>query len=130
MQLKKQRSRLDILQRGVDSAQRVYDLAMQKLAESAMESNSNATNVAVLKAAPEPTRHSKPKLLINLILALFLGGLLGIGFALMLELQDRRIRSTADLEQLLKLPVLADLTGEYSAKAIKSSSTSRPVAAA
>lgn len=110
MQLKKQRSRLDILQRGVDSAQRVYDLAMQKLAESAMESNSNATNVAVLKAAPEPTRHSKPKLLINLILALFLGGLLGIGFALMLELQDRRIRSAADLEQLLKLPVLADLS--------------------
>ena len=110
LQIKEQRARLDILQRGVDSAQRVYDLAMQKLAESAMESNSNATNVAVLKAAPEPTKHSKPKLLINVILALFLGGLLGIGFALLQELQDRRIRSAADLEQLLKLPVLADLS--------------------
>lgn len=110
LQLKEQRARLDILQRGVDNAQRIYDLAMQKLAESAMESNSDATNVAVLKAAPEPTRHSKPKLLVNLILALFLGGLLGTGFALLLELQDRRIRSAADLEQLLKLPVLADLS--------------------
>lgn len=110
LQLKEQRARLDILQRGVDNAQRIYDLAMQKLAESAMESNSDATNVAVLKAAPEPTNHSKPKLLVNLILALFLGGLLGTGFALLLELQDRRIRSAADLEQLLKLPVLADLS--------------------
>lgn len=110
LQLKEQRARLDILQRGVDNAQRIYDLAMQKLAESAMESNSDATNVAVLKAAPEPTKHSKPKLLVNLILALFLGGLLGTGFALLLELQDRRIRSAADLEQLLKLPVLADLS--------------------
>ena len=110
LQLKEQRARLDILQRGVDNAQRIYDLAMQKLAESAMESNSDATNVAVLKAAPEPTKHSSPKLLINLILALFLGGLLGTGFALLLELQDRRIRSAADLEQLLKLPVLADLS--------------------
>jgi chain length determinant protein EpsF len=110
LQLKEQRSRLDILQRDVDNAQHIYDIAMQKLAESAMESKSNATNVAVLKAAPEPTKHSKPKLLVNLILALFLGGLLGTGFALLLELQDRRIRSAADLEQLLKLPVLADLS--------------------
>ena len=110
LQLTEQRAHLDILQRGVDNAQRIYDLAMQKLAESAMESSSNATNIAVLKAAPEPTRHSKPRLLLNLILAMFLGGLLGVGVALLLELQDRRIRAAADLEQLLKLPVLADLS--------------------
>ena len=52
LELKAQRSQMDILQRGVDSAQRIYDIAQQKLAESAMESNSNVTNVAVLKAAP------------------------------------------------------------------------------
>lgn len=110
LQLTEQRAHLDILQRGVDNAQRIYDLAMQKLAESAMESSSNATNIAVLKAAPEPTKHSKPRLLLNLILAMFLGGCLGVGFALLLELQDRRIRAAADLEQLLKLPVLVDLS--------------------
>ena len=95
-----------------------------------MESNSDATNVAVLKAAPEPTRHSKPKVLVNLILACFLGTLLGVGFALLLELQDRRIRSTADIEQLLQIPVLADLTGDYSAKAIQPTSGSRQASAA
>lgn len=116
--LKAQRAELDILQRGVDNAQRIYDLAMQKLAESAMESSSDATNVAVLKAAPEPIKHSKPKLLINLILASFLGSLLGVSFALLLELQDRRIRTAADIEQLLKVPMLADLSGENSSKAI------------
>ena len=116
--LKAQRAELDILQRGVDNAQRIYDLAMQKLAESAMESSSDATNVAVLKAAPEPIKHSKPKLLINLILACFLGSLLGVSFALLLELQDRRIRTAADIEQLLKVPMLADLSGENSSKAI------------
>ena len=116
--LKAQRAELDILQRGVDNAQRIYDLAMQKLAESAMESSSDATNVAVLKAAPEPIKHSKPKLLINLILASFLGSLVGVSFALLLELQDRRIRTAADIEQLLKVPMLADLSGENSSKAI------------
>lgn len=110
LELKSQRSRLDILQRDVDNAQQIYQVAMQKLSESSLESNSDLTNVSVLKAAPEPTNPSKPKLLVNLILALFLGGLLGTGFALLLELQDRRIRSAVDLEQLLKLPVLADLS--------------------
>jgi chain length determinant protein EpsF len=118
LELKLQRAQLDILQRGVDNAQKVFDLAMQKLAESAMESSSNATNVAVLKAAPEPIHHSKPKLLINLILACFLGTLLGVGFALWLELMDRRIRSAADIEQLLNVPMLGDLSGENSSKAI------------
>nr|WP_321238914.1 chain length determinant protein EpsF [uncultured Tolumonas sp.] len=110
LELKSQRSRLDLLQRDVDNAQQIYQVAMQKLSESSLESSSDLTNVSVLKSAPEPTKHSKPKLLVNLILALFLGGLLGTGFALLLELQDRRIRSAVDLEQLLKLPVLADFS--------------------
>lgn len=116
--LKAQRADLDILQRGVDSAQQIYDLAMQKLAQAAMESNSDVTNVAVLKAAPEPLKHSKPRVLVNMIIACFLGLLLGVAFALVLELLDRRIRSVADIEQLLQLPVLADLSDEYSSKAI------------
>ena len=37
--------------------------------------------------------------------------------ALSLEFKDDR--STADIEQLLQIPVLADLSGHYSAKAIK-----------
>lgn len=129
LELKAQRAELDILQRGVDNSQRIYDLAMQKLAESAMESSSNSTNVAVLKAAPEPIKHSKPKALLNLILACFLGSLLGVGFALLLELQDRRIRSAADIEQLLNLPMLGDLTGESSAQAIFKRRVSRKAAA-
>ena len=103
----------------MDNAQRIYDVAMQKLAESAMESNSDATNVAVLKAAPEPVKHSKPRRMLNLILACFLGGLLGISFVLILELMDRRIRTAFDIEQELKLPVLADLTGLNSRRGIK-----------
>jgi succinoglycan biosynthesis transport protein ExoP len=110
LELKSQRSRLDILQRDVDNAQQIYQIAMQKLSESSLESNSDLTNVSVLKAAPEPTSASKPKILINIILALFLGSVLGMTFGLMSELMDRRIRSFSDLEQLLKLPVLADLT--------------------
>ena len=47
-----------------------------------------------------------------------MGIFLGIGFALFLELQDRRIRSASDIELLLNIPMLGDLSGPNSSKAI------------
>lgn len=109
LELKSQRSRVDLLQRDVDNAQQMYQVAMQKLSESSLESSSELTNVSMLKAAPEPIDPSKPKLLLNIILALFLGSILGVSFALLSELMDRRIRSVSDIEQLLDMPVLANI---------------------
>jgi succinoglycan biosynthesis transport protein ExoP len=112
LELKSQRSRLDILQHDVDNAQQIYQIAMQKLSESALESNSDITNVSVLKAAPQPIDPSKPKLIINIVLSLFLGLLIGMLSAMILELKDRRIRSAIDIELLFDIPVLADLSGD------------------
>jgi hypothetical protein len=39
-----------------------------------------------------------------------MGALLGIGFALVAEMFDRRVRSADDLKQLLNLPVLGELS--------------------
>jgi capsular polysaccharide biosynthesis protein len=49
------------------------------------------------------------------VLSIFLGALLGIGFALVAEMFDRRVRSADDLKRLLDMPVL----GELSRHAIK-----------
>ena len=56
-----------------------------------------------------PLKHSSPKITINIILSIFLGGLLGVGFAVAAEMLDRRVRSAEDLSQLLGLPVLGEL---------------------
>lgn len=109
LELKSQRSRLDLLQRDVDNAQQVYQIAMQKLSESSLESRSDLTNVSVLKAAPEPINASKPRVFINIILALILGSIFGVTLALFAELRDRRIRSASDVEQLLGVSVLANI---------------------
>ena len=97
-------------QKDVENAQRAYDMVGQRLSQTSLESQTQQTNVSVLTAAEPPVKHSSPKLLLNTALAIFLGALLGVATALVLELNNRRIRSAEDLAEALGVPVLAVLT--------------------
>lgn len=109
LELKEVRDQVAVLQRDVEAAQRAYDLVGQRLSQTSLESQTQQTNVVVLTPATEPPKHSSPKLLLNIVLAVFLGSLLGVGTALMLELANRRVRSAEDLGEALGVPVLAVL---------------------
>lgn len=98
-----------LLRQEVENAQRTYDAISQRASQTSLESQSQQTNIAILSPAIEPTEPSSPKIILNTILAIFLGSLLGVGAALALELGNRRIRSRQDIEQALGLPVLAEL---------------------
>jgi capsular polysaccharide biosynthesis protein len=74
-----------------------------------VESGARSTNVTILNPATEPTRHSKPKTMLNIVLGLFVGIVLGLGAVFLLELLDRRVRSADDLETGLDVPLLATL---------------------
>lgn len=110
LQLKSEHDEMAVLQREVESAQRVYDMALQRLGQTSMESQSVQTDVYVLNPATPPLKHSSPKVLINILLSVFLGGLLAIGFAVVAEMLDRRVRSTEDLIRFTDLALLADLS--------------------
>lgn len=101
---------ISVLQKDVENAQKAYDMVGQRLSQTRLESQTQQTNVSVLTAAEPPVRHASPKLLLNTVLAIFLGSLLGIATALVLELNNRRIRSAEDLSDVLGVPVLAVLT--------------------
>ena len=111
LQLKEGRDEAGVLQREVETAQRSYELVSQRLMQTNLESQNTQTNVSVLTPAQPPLDHSSPKLLLNTALAIFLGTLLGVGAALLMELIDRRVRSAADLAETLGLPVLAVIDG-------------------
>lgn len=109
LELKSHRDQIAVLQRDVENAQRSYDLVTQRLAQTSLESQTQQTNVAVLTAATAPLRHSSPRVSLNVVLALFLGSLLGLGAALLLELIDQRVRGAEDLNQLAGVPVLGTI---------------------
>lgn len=105
--LKQQNDEIAVLNREVENAQRVYDATMQRAVQTRMESEMNQTNISILNPAIPPQKHAKPKLLLNLIISIFLGTLLGVGAALLAELMDRRVRSAFDISELLTIPVFA-----------------------
>lgn len=109
MALKRQRDEAAVLIRDVGNAQQLYDAALQRAGQSRLESLTTQTDIAVLNPAVPPTEASSPKVLLNTILAVFLGTLLGIGLAFLMEMIDRRVRSGEDLAATLDLPVLGEL---------------------
>jgi chain length determinant protein EpsF len=118
LQLNAQRDQVLVLQQEADNAQKAYDAVAQRQMQSEMQSKMVQTNVSVLTPAAEPIDPSFPRIGLNLLLAVFLGGMLGIGVALAKETMNRRIRSGDDVTTILELPVLA-LVEKPQAKSVK-----------
>lgn len=109
LRMKQVRDEGQVLVREVESAQRAFDSMMARLNQTALESQSTQSYANMLTSAQPPAEHSSPKLLLNTALAVFLGALLAVGVALLMELSDRRIREPVDVIAALGLPVLGVL---------------------
>ena len=101
-----------VLTRNVESAERAYDTAMQRYVVSQVESRASQANVAVLNPAVPPLAAYRPNIVLNLALALVSGIALGGILVVLLEMQDRRVRSAEDLLSVSPVPLLAVLSDE------------------
>jgi chain length determinant protein EpsF len=95
-----------VLLRDVENAQRSYDALLQRFTQTSLESQTTQSNVNLLTQATPPLEPSSPNVLLNTALSVFLGSLLALGTALLLELMDRRVRNVDDVVEALGLPVL------------------------
>ena len=109
LQLKAVRDQGQVLVRDVESAQRTYDGMMARLNQTAMEAQSTQSYANILTTALPPAEPSSPKMVLNTLLSVFVGALLALGVALMMELSDRRVRAPADVVASLGLPVLGTM---------------------
>ena len=107
LKLNRSRDQLTMLQKDVDNTQRALDDASLRFTQTSLESQANLTEVAVLNPATAPLTHSSPKVLLNVLLSVFLGGMLGVGFALLAEVIDGRVRSAGDIGAAFGIPVFA-----------------------
>lgn len=107
LELNQARNQLTVLQRDVESAQRALDAVNQRFTQTSLEGQANQTDVAVLNPAIAPLSPSGPRVRLNVLLSVFLGGLLGIGFGLLAETMDRRVRSSEDIIEGIDIPVFA-----------------------
>lgn len=93
LRLQGQRDELDTLARELESEQRVYDATLQSYYKTAMESQFNQTNIAVLSPALPPTKPSSPNVLLNMISAVAVGLFLGLVLAMLAEMANPKARS-------------------------------------
>lgn len=114
LDLNRSRDQLAVLQRDVETAQQAFNTVSQRLNQTSLEGKADGGDVSVLNPAIPPATHSNPKVMLNTILAIFLGGMLGIAFALVSEMLDRKIRSAEDIVDLLDIPVLS-VIGDHKA---------------
>ena len=111
IELRDARAQASSLLRDVDTAQKAYEAAQQRYLVNKIESGAKMTNVNVLSPAVEPSRPAKPKVMLNIALGVILGLCLGLGAVFLLELLDRRVRSSDDLVVTLgaDVPLLGQL---------------------
>lgn len=129
LELKHAHDQASILQSDVNSAQRDLDTVTERFAQSSLESQASQTNVVQLTVATPPMKPSSPKLVLNLLLAVFFGGLFGIGAALFVEMLRPRVRLDEDLLNLLGVPLLGKI-GYVTPRAIEAGVRAPPAAIA
>ena len=106
LELNRQRDEAAILVRQLDNAQKAYDVAAQRMAQTSLEGQANQADAAVLNMAMAPADPACPTLWQVALLSLVFGACAGAVFAVLAERNDRKIRSIEDLEAALALPVL------------------------
>jgi succinoglycan biosynthesis transport protein ExoP len=109
LKLKGERAKLQLLEREVDNAQRLYDSIQTRLSQVNLESNSSQSNIYLVSGATMPNKPTSPKVLLNVALALVFGTFFAVMIALGVETLDRRVRGALDIVQLLELPVIGTL---------------------
>lgn len=75
---------------------------------NAMDSEKMA-NISIAQQALVPIKPVKPKKLLNVVLAILLGGFAGLGLAFFSEYFDRSFGKPEDLSEYLNVPVLASI---------------------
>jgi len=116
LHLKEAHDEIAALAADVDAAQHAFDGVNVRANQTELESRTTQTNLYVLNPASEPLKPSSPRTTLNMLLSLFVGTLLGVGVAMLMELFDRRVRDAADVVQAIDTPLLGTLARKPSGR--------------
>src|SRR6202162_1548843 len=96
-----------ILQHDAESNKQLYDGLLQKLKEASIMAGLRLSNIRVVDPALAPASPSRPQKARNILLAVLMGLVGGVGLALFREYLDNTVKSPDDVEALTGLPSLA-----------------------
>ena len=100
---------LGVYEREVDSNRQMYDMFMKRAKETNVAGDLQTTVARVVDTAAVPQQPIKPKKPLIVAVALFMGLLVGVMLALLMEVLNNTLKTTEDVESRLKQPLLTVL---------------------
>ncbi len=82
-------------------------MALETLTPSGRSAGDSVIRIVPVQAAETPTQPVSPNWNRNLALGMLLGGMAGFGFVLLRHIFDRRVRQSADVEEITGAATLA-----------------------
>ncbi len=96
-----------ILQKDIESNQRIYNELLQRVKETSVTERLETTNIQIVDRATIPTSSISASKRRNIMLSLIVGLALGIGAAFFLEYWNDKITNPDDFKKHLEVPLLA-----------------------
>lgn len=109
LDLRRRSIQYNIYQQEVDTNRALYDGLLQRFKEIGVAGGVGINNVSVVDLAIPPQKPSRPRLLLNLALAMIIGAGLGAVAAFALEQMDEAISDPAEIERQFGLPLLGSV---------------------
>jgi uncharacterized protein involved in exopolysaccharide biosynthesis/Mrp family chromosome partitioning ATPase len=106
LQANRRELKYSILQRNVETNQKLYDTLLSKIKESNVTGTQDVSNIRIAEKAIVPQFPLKPKKRLNLVLSIIFGLLTGVGLAFLWEYLDRTLHTEEDVRRYLGLTVL------------------------
>ncbi|MBV8332749.1 MAG: hypothetical protein JO192_08460, partial [Candidatus Eremiobacteraeota bacterium] len=104
-----QENQLADLQRNAKSAQDVLAALQQKYDDAEVAKTTALSDVTITQPASAQSAAVSPNLLMNTVIAVFLGTILALGGALLVDYFDNSIKTEGEAEQRLSLPNLGTI---------------------
>lgn len=109
VQLSRDSVRLRQLERGASAMRQVYESFLSRFQETTQQLEFQRADARIISRAEPAMVPSRPRKQLILAVALVIGAVLGVAVAIVLEVMNRSVRSSADLARVTGLPVLGVL---------------------
>jgi capsular exopolysaccharide synthesis family protein len=106
LDLRRRSIQYNIYQQEVDTNRTLYDGLLQRFKEIGIAGGVGVNNISIVDPADSPKAPSSPRLLLNILMSVIAGIMLGAALALGLEQLDEAIADPSEVERRLGLPLL------------------------
>jgi capsular exopolysaccharide synthesis family protein len=109
LDLRRRSIQYNIYQRDADTNRQLYDALLQRYKEIGVAGGVGVNNISIVDIAEQPKKPSSPRPLLNLLLGLIAGCVVGAAAALALEQIDEEVTDPGEIEKLLAVPLLGTI---------------------